>query len=162
MIAFSGVKCRNMKSSRHPPPHWDLKLSGTHEASTQNHILDKCWSEFSLSLSFFFFFFKFTYLFIYHLSYTPYFICPIPIHPPTAPHPTPPPHPLSPRGCPNPPPHLTSKLPGASSLLRARCIISDWTQTQQSSAVYVLGALYQLVYAAWLVVQSLRDLRSPC
>jgi hypothetical protein len=46
------------------------------------------------------------------------------------------------------PPHQTSKLPGASSLLRVRCIISDCTQTWQSSVVYVLGASYQLVCAA--------------
>jgi hypothetical protein len=66
---------------------------------------------------------------------------------------------LSPRGCPHPSPHLTSKLPGASSLLRVRCIISEWTQTQQSSTVCVLGASYQLVYAACLVGKCLRDLR---
>ena len=47
-----------------------------------------------------------------------------------------------------PQPNLTSKLPGASSLLRVRCIISEWTQTRQSSTVCVLGASYQLVYAA--------------
>ena len=46
-------------------------------------------------------------------------------------------------------------------LLRVRCIFSDWTQTSQSSAVYVLGASYQLVYASWLVVQCLRDRRGP-
>jgi hypothetical protein len=55
------------------------------------------------------------------------------------------------------PPHLTSKLHEASSLLGVKCIFSDWTQTQQSSAVYVLGASYQPVYAAWLVVQCFRD-----
>jgi hypothetical protein len=43
--------------------------------------------------------------------------------------------------------------------LRIRCIISEWTQTLQSSAVCVLGASYQLVYATWLVIQYLRDLR---
>jgi hypothetical protein len=52
----------------------------------------------------------------------------------------------------------TFPLPGASSLLRVRFIISDWTWTQQSSAAYVLGASYQLVYATWLVVQCLRNL----
>ena len=57
--------------------------------------------------------------------------------------------------------HLTSKLPGASSLLRVRWIISEWTQTQKSSAVYVLVASYQLVYAACLVVQCLWDHRGP-
>jgi hypothetical protein len=45
--------------------------------------------------------------------------------------------------------------------LRVRCIFSDWTQTQQSSTVCVLGASYQLVYTAWLVVQCLRDLGCP-
>jgi hypothetical protein len=50
---------------------------------------------------------------------------PAPIHPPTVPYPTPPPYPLSPRGYPYPQPHLTSKLPGASSLLRVKCIISE-------------------------------------
>jgi hypothetical protein len=47
---------------------------------------------------------------------------------------------LPPRGCLHPPSHLTSKLPGDSSLLRIRCIISGWTQTQKSSTVCVLGA----------------------
>ena len=56
------------------------------------------------------------------------------------------------------PPHLTSDYPGASNLLRVRCIISEWSQTQQSSAVYVLVVSYQLVYAACLVFQCLRDL----
>ena len=54
--------------------------------------------------------------------------------------------------------HLTSKLPGASSLLRDRCIISEWTQTQKSSTVCELGASYQLVYAVCLVVQCLKIL----
>jgi hypothetical protein len=36
-----------------------------------------------------------------------------------------------------PPPHLTSKLPGASSILRVRYIISEWTQTWQTSTVCV-------------------------
>jgi hypothetical protein len=67
------------------------------------------------------------------------------------------------------PPHPVSilvtlalpKRPGTSSLLRVRCIISEWTQTWKFAAVYVLGASYQLVYAACLVVQCLRDLESP-
>jgi hypothetical protein len=42
--------------------------------------------------------------------------------------------------------------------LRVRCFFSDWNQTWQSSAVCVLGSAYQLVYAAWLVTQCLRDL----
>jgi hypothetical protein len=62
---------------------------------------------------------------------------------------------------PLPPPHLTSNLPGASSLLRVRCFISEWTQTWKSSTICMLGASYQLVCAVCLVVQCLRDLRSP-
>jgi hypothetical protein len=50
---------------------------------------------------------------------------------------------------------------GASSLLRVRSIFSDWTQTWQFSSVCVLTASYQLLYAAWLVIQCLRDLRGP-
>jgi hypothetical protein len=63
-------------------------------------------------------YFKFIYLFN-----TPYFIPPstllmlhIPYLLPT---------PLSTHRCPQHPRHLTSKLPGASSLLRVRCIISE-------------------------------------
>lgn len=70
--------------------------------------------------------------------------------------PTPPP-----RGCHHTTPLLTSKLPGAFNLLRVRCIVSKWTQTQKSSTVCVLGASYQLVYALCLVVQCLRDLGGP-
>jgi len=36
-------------------------------------------------------------------------------------------------------PHLISKLPGASSLLWVSYIISEWTQTQKSSTVCMLG-----------------------
>lgn len=72
----------------------------------------------------------------------------LPVHFPTVPpHPTPP-HPDRP-----------SLLSGFSSLMRVRCVFFYWDQTSQSSAVYVLGALYQLMYAAWLVAQNLRDLR---
>jgi hypothetical protein len=39
---------------------------------------------------------------------------------------------------------------GASSLIKS--------QSWQSSAVYVLGASYQLVYVAWLLFHYLRDL----
>jgi predicted small integral membrane protein len=38
------------------------------------------------------------------------------------------------------PPHLTSKLPGASSFLRVRCIISEWIQTRKSSTACILEA----------------------
>ena len=65
------------------------------------------------------------------------------------------PHPISTK---MPQPHLTSKPPGASSLLRVRCIISERTQTQKSSTVCALGASYQVMYAVCLVVHSLRDL----
>ena len=58
--------------------------------------------------------------------------------------------------------HLTSQIPGASSFLKVRCIFSERVQTWQSSAVHVLGASYQLVHAAWLVVQCLRDHNSYC
>ena len=54
-----------------------------------------------------------------------------------------------------------SSLPGASQLWRVLCIFSDWTHTRQPSAIYALRAPYQLVYAAWLVAQCLRDLRDP-
>ena len=56
------------------------------------------------------------------------------------------------------PPKQTSNFPGAYNLLRDRCRFSDRIQTQQSSAVYVLGASH---YLAWLMVQFLRDLRGP-
>jgi hypothetical protein len=58
---------------------------------------------------------------------------------------------LPPHTClhPTPPHHKTSKLPGASSLLRVRYIFSDWTQTWQFSAVYVVGASYQLMMPGW-------------
>ena len=80
----------------------------------------------------------------------------------TVPHPTPPLHLIpTPPGCPLSLSYLTSKLSGASSLLRVRCIISEWTQTQKSSTVCVLGTSYQLGYAICLVVQCLRDLRVP-
>ena len=67
-------------------------------------------------------------IFIYLFIYTPDFI-PHP-HPPSncsGSHISSPSPALSAGGCPHPhlPPHLTPKLPGASSLLRVRCIISD-------------------------------------
>jgi hypothetical protein len=85
-------------------------------------------------------------------------IIPLLVHPSTLPHsisPSP-----SPKDVPTPlPPHLPT--PWGSSLLRVGCIFSHWGQTIQSSALYVLGTSYQLVYAAWLVAQCLRDLRGP-
>ena len=62
---------------------------------------------------------------------------------------------------PQSPDSQTSKLLEASSLLNIRCILSSWTQTLQPSALYMMGASYQLLYAAWLVVQCLRDMRGP-
>jgi hypothetical protein len=56
-------------------------------------------------------------------------------------------------------PRQASLFSGASSLSRVRCIFSHWGQTRPCSAIYVFRALYQLVYAAWLVAQCLRDLR---
>jgi hypothetical protein len=38
-----------------------------------------------------------------------------------------------------PRPHLTSKHPGVSRLLRVRCIFSEWTKTRKCSTVCVLG-----------------------
>jgi hypothetical protein len=65
------------------------------------------------------------YLFSYFLHSILYSL---PIHPPTALHAILPPMPLSPQGCPHLSPcHLTSKFPGASSLLRVRCIFSERT-----------------------------------
>jgi hypothetical protein len=68
---------------------------------------------------------------------------------------------LSQGGCLHSSPHLTSKLPGPSSLLRIKCIISELTQTEKSSTVCVLGTLYQVMYAVCLVFQCLRDLGGP-
>ena len=47
---------------------------------------------------------------------------------------------------------------GLKSLLGVRCIFSQGGQT---SALYVPGPLYQLVYAAWLMAQCLKDLGGP-
>ena len=67
---------------------------------------------------------------------------------------------MSPGGCPQSllPSHQTYPIPGPSSLLRIRWTFSDWVQTKQFSAVYVLEASYQLIYAAWLVAQCRRRL----
>ena len=73
------------------------------------------------TLLFFFLLFLLIYLFLHSIFYSPYpqstlrlFYIPylLPTH-------------LSLCGCPHPPPHLTSKHSGASSLLRVRCIISE-------------------------------------
>ena len=127
------------------------------------------WITFAYFLNFFgrrevsiFNFLKFIYLLVYFTFHILFPTSPCPIHPPTAPHPISPLHPPVSRWIfTTPPPLLTSKLPGSSRLLMARFFISEWTHTQQSSAVCVLVASYHPVYAACLVVQCLRDLRGP-
>jgi hypothetical protein len=54
-----------------------------------------------------------------------------------------------------------SPLPGASSLSQVRDIFSHWDQTRKSFAMYVLGVSHQIVYAAWLVAEWLRDFKGP-
>ena len=63
---------------------------------------------------------------------------------------------------PYPTPHTMPGLPipGVSSLLSIKHIFSHWHHTRQSSDVYVSRALDQLMYAACLVAQCLRDLKS--
>ena len=51
--------------------------------------------------------------------------------------------------------------PEASNFVRGRFLFFHWGQNRQSSVVYVLGASYQLMHAAWLVAQNLRDLKGP-
>jgi hypothetical protein len=67
--------------------------------------------------------------FLYSIFHSPRSIHLLTAPCPTLPHPT-----LSQHGCPHPlpPPHLTSKLTGASSFLRVRCFVSEWTQTQKA------------------------------
>jgi hypothetical protein len=75
------------------------------------------------------------------------------------------PTPLSPWGCPipHPLPILVYKLPSSSSLLRVRCIRSDWTQTQQSCAVLCVGGLISAGPSVWEIsrVQVNWDCWSP-
>jgi hypothetical protein len=59
------------------------------------------------------------------------------VRPPTVPYPIPPPSCLQED---IPSPHQSSPFPEASSLLRVRCFFSHWSQTRQSSAVYMSGA----------------------
>jgi len=76
----------------------------------------------------------------------------LPVHPPTVPHSIPSswsPS-VSPRGCPQPTKPLNSL--GPPVLQRVR----------QSSAVYMLEASSQVVYADKLLIQCLRDFRDPC
>ena len=49
---------------------------------------------------------------------------------------------------------------GVGGIPRGR-ITEIFGPAQESSAVFVLGASYQLVYAAWLVIQCLRNLGGP-
>jgi hypothetical protein len=78
-------------------------------------------------------------------------LLPHPIHPLTVPYPIFLPTYLSLCGCSHPTHQSTSKFPGASSLLMVCFIISEWAQIWQSSTISVLGASYQLVYAAWFL-----------
>jgi hypothetical protein len=112
---------------RKNPPRWSLNSKHLHPKfkGTHNFFCVFIFLLFNLIL------FEIHFLrFIFHSL-------PLHSHHPTSPYPTPPPHPTPfPQGCSHPLPHLTSKLPGASSLLRVRCIISEWTQTQKSSTVW--------------------------
>jgi hypothetical protein len=79
----------------------------------------------------------------------------------TAPYTTPPSHPppTSPCGCPHTRPYLTSKLPGASSLLRVRCITLNEPRPARPLLYVCWGSHISLcMYAACLAVQCLRDL----
>jgi hypothetical protein len=84
----------------------------THHAIRENFVLE------SQGV----FYFYFIYLFTFHILFFP-----TPVYPLTVPHPTPPPHPPTHlhEDVSNIPPYLNSKLPGASSLLKVRCIISE-------------------------------------
>lgn len=96
----------------------------------------------SFFFSFLHFFFNFWMLNFYLIIFLhPRFYC-SPIRPSECSHPMPPPDPpfskmiILPH---NPLPQHNMKLPGASNLLKVRCIFSVWKQTQHFSAVYVLG-----------------------
>jgi hypothetical protein len=96
-------------------------------------------------------------LFVIHF-YAPYFIpcsSPSTIQLLYIPHLLP--HPIYMWMAPSPIPPDLYTPPGAFSLLTFRCFISEWTQTVQSATVCVFRASYQLVYAACLVAQCLRD-----
>ena len=67
--------------------------------------------------------------------------------------------PLFPQGCLHSPPSPSTGPLMASSLLSIRCIFFDWTQTWQSSAIYMLEVPYQLVYAARFMLHCLGALR---
>jgi hypothetical protein len=82
---------------------------------------------YKLLVTFFFFlhfksFFIYLILFVIHFLHSTFHSLPFPFHPPPTSYTH---HTLSPHGCPHPPAHLTSKLHGASSLLKVRCIISE-------------------------------------
>jgi hypothetical protein len=97
--------------------------------------------------------FIFNFLLLLFFFYSPV-IAPLPVPPPTVPHPIPP---LT---------HVSKKMSRSSSPkpqpdLPTPWVLKHWEQTRQSSAVYVLGTSDQLVHAACLVPQWLRDLRGP-
>ena len=103
----------------------------------------------------------FYYYFLLILFYSP-IITPLLVCLPTGPHPIPSPPCLQDV---SPSTHQTpcqaSPLPRDPSLLRVRYVFSHWGQNRQPSAVYVSATLGQLLYAAWLMAQFLRDLRGP-
>jgi hypothetical protein len=150
-------------------PYWCLSFKGSHDSNS--NIVGTWWQKLMgrgcvaywlalIACSTCLLFFNLILFLIYFLHSI--FQSPPPIHAPmTAPHPITPPHPTHLRGCLHLPPHLITELSRASSLLRVRCIIPEWTQILKSSTLSVLGASYQLVYAVCLVVQCLRDLSGP-
>ena len=102
----------------------------------------------------------FNLLFIYSFFYTPDFI-PLPVHPLTVPHPIPRPHtPLSTWMSPPPTPYPTRPLNSLGPPVSWGLGTSSLTEPRPSSPLlYVCWGPHQLVYAAWLVVQCLRELR---
>jgi hypothetical protein len=90
-------------------------------------------------------------LFVIHFLHYIFHSLPLPINDATVPHPTPPPQPTpSPHECPQPPPpHLTSELPGALSLLRVRCFISEWTPGSTGNTVLYV---YWLPHISWCML----------
>ena len=108
----------------------------------------------------------------YLIFYSSDFIL-LPVHSPPVPHPTPLFSPSSPRGCPqssNPSPPVQpsnpySTRPPHSLGSQVSWVLgaSPFTEARPGSPLLYMcqGASYQLVYAAWLVTQCLRDLGGP-